>query len=614
MAKSSFPSYDRSVPIISDDSILSSPNHRFPLIDADSGLPLSRQHSDDADVLQMKRQHPNMGFRDHNTMSNSVDDLTQLTDHISYPNSSFGQDFSDPDDDELHFDNGSSIDYDISIQERLKRANEVFEHDKTPAELTHQQRVSFDSVVKAVQLVQDPEDGKITDSSDTQPISPVVEESTIHGADSQDENSPHEYTVPLNDTKPRDTPTLVEQIKAMQFYGGSTVGGDRRVTSTTNASSSREDNSSSKLTANSDANPSTTSSATQSSVIVARNGKFEFQTEDDYTAKRAIDESDSGSDNDDNQTSTTKTTKVTHSTTSSNPIHHSSSSSARPKSSDDAKRTDNKSSDPMSKSLAYNKTKSTTNNQQRAKSAVVSKSIESFILQPCSVDFEEMNRTAAERKRAELQEECRKKNESDIKRREDLLRAQESFAKWLHDKEAERRRLNEERRLEREEEMARQEKCEKELGELREKKYKEWIERKNREAMKANELKQLQTEEEYEIKSNQEKSDKELREKKYREWFQRKDQQVMMAEEFKKLQAKEDEMTSGGSSSSIHNSSQQNGHRAFRLWLRRKNEESREEKRRLRLETRRLRRHQRRSLKRYQLQQDLQLARSFGYT
>ena len=118
------------------------------------------------------------------------------------------------------------------------------------------------------------------------------------------------------------------------------------------------DNSSSKSTANSDANPPTTSSATQSSVIVARNGKFEFQTEDDYTAKRAIDESDSEPDNDDNQTSTTKTTKVTHSTTS---------SSVRPKSSNDAKRTDNKSSDPMSKSLTYNKTKSTTNNQQRAK-------------------------------------------------------------------------------------------------------------------------------------------------------------------------------------------------------------------------------------------------------
>lgn len=113
----------------------------------------------------------------------------------------------------------------------------------------------------------------------------------------------------------------------------------------------RIDNSSSKSTANSDANPPTTSSATQSSVIVAKNGKFEFQTEDDYTAKRAINESDNESDNDDDQTSTTK---VTHSTT-------------RPKSSDDAKRTDNKSSDPMSKSLTYNKTKSTTNNQQRAK-------------------------------------------------------------------------------------------------------------------------------------------------------------------------------------------------------------------------------------------------------
>ena len=69
-----------------------------------------------------------------------------------------------------------------------------------------------------------------------------MEESTIHDADSQNENSPHEYTVPLNDTKPRDTPTLVEQIKAMQFYGGSPVVGDRRVTSTTNTSSTCEGN------------------------------------------------------------------------------------------------------------------------------------------------------------------------------------------------------------------------------------------------------------------------------------------------------------------------------------------------------------------------------------
>ncbi len=49
-------------------------------------------------------------------------------------------------------------------------------------------------------------------------------------------------------------------------------------------------------------------------------------------------------------------------------------------------------------------------------------------------------------------------------------------------------------------------------------------------------------------------------------------------------------------------------------WLRRKYEQSREEQRQLRLETRRLRRRQRRSIKRFQLQQDLQLAKSFGYS
>jgi len=49
-------------------------------------------------------------------------------------------------------------------------------------------------------------------------------------------------------------------------------------------------------------------------------------------------------------------------------------------------------------------------------------------------------------------------------------------------------------------------------------------------------------------------------------------------------------------------------------WLRRKYEQSKEEKRQLRLETRRLRRHQRRSIKRFQLQQDLQLAKAFGYS
>jgi hypothetical protein len=49
-------------------------------------------------------------------------------------------------------------------------------------------------------------------------------------------------------------------------------------------------------------------------------------------------------------------------------------------------------------------------------------------------------------------------------------------------------------------------------------------------------------------------------------------------------------------------------------WLRRKYEQSKEEQRQLRIEARRLRRRQRRSIKRFQLHQDLQLARSFGYS
>lgn len=49
-------------------------------------------------------------------------------------------------------------------------------------------------------------------------------------------------------------------------------------------------------------------------------------------------------------------------------------------------------------------------------------------------------------------------------------------------------------------------------------------------------------------------------------------------------------------------------------WLRRKYEQSREEKRQKRREERLLRRRQRRSIKRFQLQQDLQLAKSFGYS
>jgi len=52
----------------------------------------------------------------------------------------------------------------------------------------------------------------------------------------------------------------------------------------------------------------------------------------------------------------------------------------------------------------------------------------------------------------------------------------------------------------------------------------------------------------------------------------------------------------------------------FSRWLRQKYEQSMEEKRQLRFELKQQRRRQRRSIKRYQLQQDLQLAKSYGYS
>ena len=144
--------------------------------------------------------------------------------------------------DELHFDNGNNFDYEVAIQERLKRANEEFEHDQTPAELKHRQRVSFDSVVKAVDIVQEPDDDPNKIAVAKQPALPVVEELSTSAGSPQHENSPHEYTVPLNDTQPKEGPTLLQKVKAMQFHGGPPVGGQRPPTSTnaTNGSSTQQ--------------------------------------------------------------------------------------------------------------------------------------------------------------------------------------------------------------------------------------------------------------------------------------------------------------------------------------------------------------------------------------
>ncbi|CAF0756559.1 unnamed protein product [Adineta steineri] len=237
---STFSSYDRSVPSMSDSSTqnrqLRNNNN------TNSTIIRPGQHLDDADLLTWNRQYANIGLRDDNIMSNSADNLSQLVDPLPFGFHPSDPGFNDPSDDELHFDDGNNFDYEVAIQERLKRANEEFQHDETPAELKHRQRVSFDSVVKAVDIVQEPEVDDNTNRVAKPPVSPVAEESAINATNSQKESNPHEYTVPLNDTQPKEGPTLLEQLKAMQFHGGPPAGDRRQAanTKTTNDSSTRE--------------------------------------------------------------------------------------------------------------------------------------------------------------------------------------------------------------------------------------------------------------------------------------------------------------------------------------------------------------------------------------
>jgi len=144
--------------------------------------------------------------------------------------------------DELHFDNGNNYDYDTAIQDRLKKANEDFKQDDTPVELKHRQRVSFDAVVKAVDIVQDPQELANLDPVVRPPISPVAEELSISTTSPQNETNPHEYTVPLNDTQPKEGPTLLQHLKSMQFHGVPAIGERWSSTNsnTTNGSSIRE--------------------------------------------------------------------------------------------------------------------------------------------------------------------------------------------------------------------------------------------------------------------------------------------------------------------------------------------------------------------------------------
>lgn len=305
------------------------------------------------------------------------------------------------------------------------------------------------------------------------------------------------------------------------------------------------------------------SNKVEGQMVVAINGDFEIQNADDYTAKHQLGRTNESSKKTSENQEQTSNSQVTITP------------SPRKDSKDDDKTP--RSALPQQSALLLNRPKSSSSSlgstgksigktPTRPMSASVSKTSTISFLKPSSgVDFDELNRKAAEKKRQQLREEQRKKEEEEKKRKENEQRAKEVYEHWLEEKEKERKRMIEIKRLEQEDRETREKTCRKELAELREKRYKEWVERKDRE--------------------------------------------IVMLNEFKKLQADEDETVSGGSSSAIDQNQ-----RAFRRWLRRKYEQSRDERRQKRREEKLLRRRQRRSIKRFQLQQDLQLAKSFGYS
>jgi hypothetical protein len=103
--------------------------------------------------------------------------------------------------------------------------------------LKHHQRVSFDVLVKAVDIIQDPNEHEITDPTVRPSVSPVAEESSTNLPSPRSDTSTHEYTVPLNDTQTKEGLSLLEQIKALQFHGANPIG-ERWATAVNNDSSS----------------------------------------------------------------------------------------------------------------------------------------------------------------------------------------------------------------------------------------------------------------------------------------------------------------------------------------------------------------------------------------
>lgn len=120
--------------------------------------------------------------------------------------------------DDIPYDDGSAYEYAIAIQERLKRANEEFQKDPTPVELKHPPRVSFGTVVRAIDIIIDPNEHDTSDFLFRASITSVQEEPLEIARSPRSDTSTHEYTIPLNDIQPKGGLSLLEKIKELQFY------------------------------------------------------------------------------------------------------------------------------------------------------------------------------------------------------------------------------------------------------------------------------------------------------------------------------------------------------------------------------------------------------------
>ncbi|CAF0921607.1 unnamed protein product [Didymodactylos carnosus] len=533
-----------------------------------SNLPRPGQHLDDSDLLALKHQYANIGLREQNMLSNSAEDLSQ-SDPLPFQFGLFGNEYNDidanmEDDDDLHFGIDHNYDYDVVIKERLKKANAEFEHDQTPAELNHRQRVSFDAVVKAVDIIQD-------DDREDESGMQIKRNVTDHEEDNDSDlghqsDVKYDYIIFEFDlTQPKSGPTLLQQLKAMQFHGALPLERfsprDDQEEMPISSVTSNNQNTNDKVRDLTSAKKATTTLPNESSnsnpMVVAINGVFDLKNEDDYLARKNLAKQQTSHNDiqgkilppkvsfESRQPIITFNENEPKKATTLSPLK-------RPKSSD--------------VTSSRNRINFESKPDSRPKSASTMKSTDISLKKSTSgVNFAELNRNYIEKKKYQQKEDLRLEREAQEKRDKELLLAKASFDQWLKDKDSERKRLEEDRRKKEEEEKARQSKEDEENEKKRKKIRREWEEKKRQQTMNQNELRKLQEEEEEDNESA-------------------------------------DTIKTGP------------GHRAFRRWLRQKYEQSLEEKRQLRLEAKKLRRRQKKSLTRYRLDQDLQLAKSFGYS